>query len=312
MSQIRKPNVQQLIAAINRHNIESLRKLLTQGADPNAIIDSDYIRNVSALMCAAGIQFTEGVETLLKAGADPNIRTVAGLGAGGGGTALHEAISGSDTRPGTDRKKSTEEDRFRIVDLLLKAGADPNAVNQGDTLPLCDAATGGHYEIVQRLIEAGATFKIWPARCIPPLVAAAGVPAHGVEEGRKQERVAELLLDLGASVDGEIADGITALMTAASRGSERLINLFLGYGANVNHRSLDGRTPLICAAGYAAWAAAQDEYQLALRIVKRLLDVGADPTARNNQGESAYDIAARSRGPLAAEYLKKFSVRETK
>lgn len=271
-------------------------------------MDFTHRGNVSILMCAAGIQFTEGVETLLKAGADPNIRAVAGPGAGGGGTALHNAISGSDTRCGTDIRKSTEEDRLKIVDMLLKAGADPNAVDQGDRLPLYKAASGGHYEIVQRLIEAGALFKAWPAGCMPPLFGAAvNVPPHGVVEGEKHERVAKLLLDLGAPVDGETANGMTALMGAAIPGSERLINLFLDHGADVNHRSQDGRSPLICAALYAEWAAVENEYQLAMRIVKRLLDAGADPTVRNNKGQSAYDIAARSKSPLAAEYLKKFS-----
>ena len=220
-----------------------------------------------------------------------------------------DAITGSDTRSGPDTmKRSTEEDRLKIIDLLLKAGADPNAVDQGDRLPLYYAASSGYYEIVHRLIEAGATFKTWPAGCMPPLFGVVvNVPPHGVIEGRNHERVAKLLLELGAPVDGETANGMTALMGAAIPGSERLIDLLLDHGADVNHRSQDKRSPLICAAGYAEWAAAEDEYQLALRIVKRLLDAGADPYARNGKGESAYDIAARSRGPLAAEYLKRFS-----
>jgi len=296
MKKKKKPNAEQMVAAINRRDIESLRKLLGDGADPNTPVRDDYHGERPILQFAAGGQFPDGVEALLKAGADPNAPMTGGLGAKPGRTALHAAIGEG-------------EDRLKIVDMLLRAGANPNAVNQNrDETPLCDAASGGYYENVQRLIEAGATFKTWPSGCIPPLVGAAGgVPAHSAEEGRKQERVAKLLLDLGAPVDGETADGVTSLMAASIRGSERLVDLLLDHGADANHRSQDGRTPLICAADYAAWAAAEDEYELALRIVKRLLDAGADPAARNEKGESAYDIAARSRGPVAAEYLRSLS-----
>ena len=305
MERKKKPNAQQLYAAIRRYDVRLLHNLLADGADPNAVVHDEYHGDIPVLFCAAGGQFLEGVKTLLGAGANPNSAMTGGLGAGGGGTALHSAISGSDNRPYDDPKRSTEGDRLKIVDLLLKAGADPNAVDQGDKLPLYSAASGGCYEIVRRLIGAGATFKTWPNGCIPPLVAAAGgVAPHGVEEGREQERVAKLLLDLGAPVDGETAVGVTALMSAAIPGSERLVNLFLSHGADVNHRSQDGRTPLICAASYAEWAAAEDEYELALRIVKRLIEAGADPNARNVKGESAYDIASRGRGRLAAEYLQ--------
>jgi len=308
MKKKEKPNAQQLYAAISRHDVAPLRKLLADGADPNAAVHDEYHGDIPVLLCAAGSQFLEGVKTLLDAGANPNAAMTGGLGGGGGETALHNAISGSDKRPYDDPKRSHEEDRLKIVDLLLKAGADPNAVDQGDTLPLYSAASDGRYEIVQRLIEAGATFKTWPAGCIPPLVGAAGgVAPHGVEEGRKQERVTKLLLDLDAPVDGETAEGVTALMATAIPGSERLVNLLLEREADVNHRSQDGRTPLICAALYAEWAAAEDEYELALRIVKRLIEAGADPNARNVEGKSAYDIAARSRSPLAAEYLKEVS-----
>jgi ankyrin repeat protein len=44
---------------------------------------------------------------------------------------------------------------LKVVDLLLKAGADPNKPNR-TSRPLIRAAEGGHLDIVKRLIEAGA------------------------------------------------------------------------------------------------------------------------------------------------------------
>jgi ankyrin repeat protein len=287
----KKPNAQQVYTAIRRRDIDMLRKLLSEGADPNACVRDEYHGDTPVILHAASFRFPEGVKLLLDAGADPNAQMSGGQGAKGGQTALHHAIC---------------DEGLPVVETLLKAGANPNAVDKNrDYTPLCNAASGGHHEIVQRLIAAGATFKTWPPGCVPPLIVAAGVPLHGVEEGRKQERIAEWLLAQDAPVDGETAQGATALMVAALKGSERLINLFLDHGADVNHRSRDGRTPLICAAFYAEWTSADDEHQLALRIVQRLLDAGADPNARTDNGETAYDIAARSKSSLSAECIKK-------
>lgn len=294
MKQKKKPNVQETVAAINRHDIESLRKLLADGADPNAPVRDDYHGERPILQFAAGSHFTDAVEALLKAGAAPNAPVTGGLGAKPGRTALHAAIGEG-------------EEPFKIVDMLLKAGANPNAVNQnGDNTPLYDAASRGHIEICQRLIEAGATFKTWPAGCMPPLTGA--VNFGNAPEGHKQERVAELLLELGAPVDGETATGLTALMTAATGGSENLINLYLNHGAEVNHRARDGWTPLHCAAVFARDANTERQRGLALRILKRLVDAGADANAKNADGETAYDIACRFRASPAAEYLKSLSI----
>ena len=283
----KKPNAQQIYQAIRRRDVELLRKLLAEGADPKACVRDAYHGNTPVLLHAASFQFLEGVKLLLDAGADPNAAMSGGDGAQGGQTALHHAIG---------------DEGLAIVDLLLKAGANPNSVDENRAhTPLSSAASDGYYEVAQRLIEAGATFITLPPGCVPPLVAACvDVPAHGVEEGRKQESIAQLLLDSGAPVDGQTASGLTALMAAAIKGSERLINLLLEHGANVNHRSHNGRTPLICAAEYARWAVAEDKYQLAFRIVKRMLEAGADPKAQNEEGETALDIAA----PVKARWLQ--------
>jgi ankyrin repeat protein len=305
----KRPNAQQLYAAIRRHDVALLRTLLSDGADANAAVHDDYHGDIPVLLCAAGAQFFEGVKALLDAGANPNAVMTGGEGGAGAETVLNHAITGSDNRPYDDPKRSTEEDRLKIVDLLLKAGADPNAVSQGDTLPLYDAARSGYFEICHRLIEAGATFKTWPPGCMPPLTGA--VNFGNAPEGQKQDRIAELLLELGAPVDGETATGLTALMTAATGGSEHLVNLYLTHGADVNHRSEDARAPLHCAAVFARDAATERQRELALRIVKKLVEAGADPNAKNADGETAYDIASRFRASPAAEYLKTRSIRTT-
>lgn len=301
MNRKKKSGSGKLIEAINRRDAGALKKLLEEGAEPNEAKDSDYIKNVTPLMLAAGIQFAEGVEILLNAGADPNIRTVAGAGAGGGGTALHNAIHGSNVRLAVQ----IPEERIKIVKLLLKASADPNAVDQETKLPLFYAASAGNYEISSLLIESGAEVKSWPAGCVPPLVGGVfAVPPHSVASGEPHLKVVNLLLEKGAPLDCEDTSGATALMAAATRSNEPLVNLFLDRGADVNHRAKDGRTPLLCVARYARFARAESEHQLALRIVKRLIEAGADVHAKNADGETAFDIASKSDKPLVADCIR--------
>ena len=303
----KKPIVQHVIEAINRHDIESLHRLIAEGASPSAVGNFSHSGNVTMLNYAAGCQFKEGVRTLIDAGGDPNISETAGLGGdGGGGTALHSAIYGDDVRPGTGTKHATADDRLQIVKMLLDAGADPNAIRNGGELPLAKAARNGQFEICQRLIEAGAMFKTWPTGCTPPLLGpAAGASPFNPNEEQKLERVAKLLLDLGAPVDGEGPNGGTALAAAAFGSSERLVNLFLEYGADVNHRDKNGRTALIRVAESVRGNTSPEKYQFALQVAKRLVEKGADANIRNNKGDTAYEIASLNQAAsIVANYLK--------
>jgi len=302
MNTQKKRIAQEFVAAIRRRDIGKMRKLLAEGADPNTTESFTESGNVSVLNCAAGCQFSEAVELLLKAGADPNLPETGGLEYSGGGTALHSAITGIAV-PGS--RSGEEAERLKIVDLLIDAGADPNVVSDGDTLPLYSAATGGDIDIAQRLIKSGAYVKNTRPRCMPPLVGAAF--GFSRMEGWKFEKIAVLLIEHGAPIDGQTTEGVTALMSAAYRGSECLVNLFLEHRADVNHQAKDGRTPLICAAQFARYLRSEEELQLALRIVKRLLEAGADPGLRSNKGETAYDIASRNKNPLVADYIKRFT-----
>jgi ankyrin repeat protein len=303
MSKQKKPSAQQFYAAICKHDIAQLRKLLAQGGDPNCLIKDAYHGTRPILLDAAGAQFFEGVKILMGQGADPNLKMSGGTGASPGATPLHAAIYGSDPRKDTLQGAKADELRLAMVDFLLTGGADPNAIFDGQT-PLCTAAVGGNLDICKRLIKAGAKWMNLPEGVCPPLISAATVPLHGVPECIPQEQVAKLLLALGAPVDDQTDKGLTALMVAAARGNERLIELFLRHGADVNHRSQDGYSPFLSAAAYARDTFGDDERELAIRIFNQLLDAGADPLVRDSEGNTAYDIASRFRPSIAADYIK--------
>src|SRR4051812_17404741 len=97
MSKKSKSATVAIFSAIQRRDIDAVKKCLSEGLDPNVAHDDDYIKNLTPLMMAAEVQFGDAVEVLLAAGADPNVRTVKGAGAHGGTTALHYAIYGANT-----------------------------------------------------------------------------------------------------------------------------------------------------------------------------------------------------------------------
>ncbi|MBI1216666.1 MAG: hypothetical protein GC185_12720 [Alphaproteobacteria bacterium] len=92
-----------LYQAARSGNVKAVKRLLKQGADP----DAQAGNGLSPLHQAAFWGETEIVDLLLKAGADPNLDN------GRGWTALHSAaVSGG------------QRSRAKIVDMLKKAGAD--------------------------------------------------------------------------------------------------------------------------------------------------------------------------------------------
>jgi uncharacterized protein len=299
MSKKRKPNSDQLIAAINRRDIKMLQKLLADGADVNAMLDfADG--SVTLLSYTAGCQFIEGVQTLLALGADPNrAATSDPTQENAGSTALEEAINGDDTHI----VEQDDERRYKIVDMLLRAGADVSSTAGVDSL--YSAACRGLLKICKCLIDAGACVKEVPAGCIPPLFGA----VSNCAEPEKREKVINLLIEHGAAIDAETPWGATPLMGAAWRCREDLVNLFLALGAAPNRQTKnDGHSPLTYAGLYFKYDASNlDRQQRALRVVKRLLEAGADPNVRNKKGESVFDIASQGKSALVADYIKNFS-----
>lgn len=152
------------------------------------------------------------------------------------------------------RAKSTE-----VLELLLDAGADVNAVDAVGTTPLGWAVGLGKMENVRCLLQAGADVNPNPP-ATPPLI-------HASHLG-----MAAQLLAAGADVNrGTAAEG-TPLIRAAARGNRELAELYLGLGADANARDGIGNTAL---------HVARTEAMVAL-----LKTNGADPALLNNRGET--------------------------
>ncbi|MEJ0037703.1 MAG: ankyrin repeat domain-containing protein [Gammaproteobacteria bacterium] len=131
-----------------------------------------------------------------------------------GTTALHWAVYNNDAA---------------LVDRLLGAGANPNARNDYNSMPLVEAAVVGNAEIIKKLLKGGADVESANAD---------GQTALMVIARSSNVEAAKLLLKAGANVNAhETWRGQTALMWAAAQSQPEMVRLLVSHRAEVNARS---------------------------------------------------------------------------
>jgi len=100
------------------------------------------------------------------------------------------------------------------------------------------------------------------------------------------------LLDRGAAVNLQDADGDTALHGAAQSGDVEILQMLLARGADPNARNKLGGTPLMWAAVYGHEEAA-----------RALLDHGANASSKDEDGITAAAWAVRNKRDNMAKLL---------
>lgn len=93
-----------------------VKKMLIHGADPNILSSVGYVSKQTPLYVAVKCNATENVKALLQAGADTEL-----CDDESNETPLLKACWGGDRIP--------IEEQYEIIEVLLKAGANPNARN---------------------------------------------------------------------------------------------------------------------------------------------------------------------------------------
>ncbi|MBI5237623.1 MAG: ankyrin repeat domain-containing protein [Deltaproteobacteria bacterium] len=155
-----------LIAGLDKGNLEVVKYLLEHQADPNSVRDDT---KMSALMIAAinGSMkgYPEIVNLLVAKRADPNVR------GSGGKTALMLT------------------DNPEVLDTLLKAGANINAVDDSGSTALTAAVMKNQRRIVERLLARGADVNIADKQGETPL---------GVARRLQYQDIEQLLVKFGA------------------------------------------------------------------------------------------------------------------
>lgn len=184
--------------------------------------------------------------------------------------------------------RAIRADDPRTLDALFARGFDPNTIDSQGRSPLSLAF---HYEAYAAAL---ALVRHPDFRFDEPN--AAGETPLMLAALRGQWELARALLVRGARLE---RPGWTPLHYAAAGADPRLVQLLIGHGAPLDARAPNGNTPLMMAARHGSEAGAW-----------ALLQAGADPRLRNQDGLTAADFARSvDRVNLARDLERRSSVR---
>jgi ankyrin repeat protein len=212
------------------------------------------------LKCAVEEGNADAVEACLAQGASVNCQFKDDLY-----TPLHTACS-----------SSASEGSFKVLELLLKRGADGNACNKWRETPLLIAANNGHKAAVEALLK----YKADPSLCSEAGWSALTFAAH-----KGYDDIVALLLDKNAPVNCRVIEDLSTPLHKACAGGKPghlvAVKQLLAAGADVHALNKWRETPLLTAANHGQAAA-----------VEELLNAGADPCKCTDTGWSPLSIAA--------------------
>jgi len=255
-----------LLYAARQGCMECVQALIRSRADPN-LNDPE---GISPLLIATENFHFDVAVYLMKVGADPNHWDWWGR------TPLYAAVDlntlpygGRSDRPSLDATTS-----LKMIQLLLAAGANPNAQlklfppfrqigsDRGadllltvGTTPLLRAAKAGDVNAMKLLLARGAKVDLANSLGVTPLMAAAGLGSNEIDTRGKyvteQQAIAaiELLIAQGAQVNAIDNLGRSALYGAAYWGWNDAIKRLAGHGAELDIKDVHGHTALDMALG---------------------------------------------------------------
>jgi uncharacterized protein len=255
-----------LLYAARQGCLDCARELVAAGAKVD-LTDPD---GVTPLLSALLNAHFDTAKYLLEAGAMVNKWDFWGR------TPLYAAVDFNTVPHGgrPDRPSLDDTTSLRMIEILLAAGANPNAqlklfppyrslrMDRGadaildiGTTPLLRAARGADLPAIERLVKAGALVDLPQRDGITPLMAAVGAGASSIDtRGKFRTAVealetADALLEAGAAIDQTDARGRTALHYAAAAGYTDVALLLVDRGASLAAADADGVTPIDAANG---------------------------------------------------------------
>lgn len=299
-----------LLGEIRKGDLGAVRASLDHGADANA----RDAKGATALMYCALYSEVECVDLLLKKGADPNASSDLGVtplmwSAGDLGKVralvAHGAKVNAQSNSGVTALSvaAASPGNLATVRLLLDKGADPKVVDKDGAGPLWLACARGDDDIVEELLQRGAspnekqvrlteTALMWASKLNKPRSVHAllktGVDVNERSAIRKPAQSGQQ--DVGE---------MTALLWAAPENDRETVKELLDAHADPNAQDMRGLTPLILA------VTSEDQD---LGIVEMLLAKTADVQHRDKNGLTALDWARKWGSTPIAGLLEKAGV----
>jgi uncharacterized protein len=201
-----------LESALRNRNVLEVKRLLEEGANPNATIESP-IRPVTPLWIAVATDDSEALELLFKFHAEPKEvqgQTLVGL------AAMFNAS--------------------HVLPVLIRQGVPVKIQGPYLNTPLDLAASNGNYKIASQLLSAGADPNIRNSESNSNSL------FHAVYGSN--DSVSLLLLSHGADFQTPDNEGNTVLHIASKKCDSVLVRSLISMGANPTVRNKEGQTPL--------------------------------------------------------------------
>ena len=295
-----------LLLASQLGHAEVVATLLAKGAN----IEAKDPNGRTALVFAVENGHAGVVEALLKKGVDKKTKDRLLLRAAG--------------------RMAEGGDHVGVVEVLLKEGADMEAKNFYGCTPLLLAATVGHVGTVETLLEKGANIEakdervefnvlMWAA-IFGQTEAAKVLMQHGAGGNEALRAIAmkksQVEIFVTPSLWGKVktwvsggdeaaikavttllqagADGVTALLELAEQDAGSSLRFLIRAGAD-KARDAQGKTALMKAVEMTVSDNDSDS-EKGKKVLKALLDAGADESIKDNEGRTAEEHAERAAG----------------
>ncbi|XP_078375252.1 uncharacterized protein LOC144658662 isoform X2 [Oculina patagonica] len=278
-----------LIHVAARYNLSGIvNTLLEHGADVN-IGTSEY--RWTPLHLAARFNGLSTVDVLLQGGADPSIKSKKKS------TPLHFAarrgndeivkvllehpkvhVDDKDNSGKTALHLACSEGHSKVCQLLLKFGADIEAVTADKMTPLHNAILHGHSEVTRMILNRAADAEVDTTQ--KQLVGNKDMQSNTVlhmAAWNNDVKTADLCLYHGFDVNTRKTKETTPLHIAATKGNLEMAELLISRGAGVNIKDGDSKTPLHRASQFNQ-----------TKLISILVEKGAKVNIHDGEGRSPF------------------------